>query len=139
MSYATLRADIEGRFSTNWTYTAVAWQNKTFDPAKKDDVGTFDINLPWVRLTVNNGESNQASIEGSSPLKRALGIISVQVFTQPNVGGGLSDTYVDNVAAIFEDQSFGGVICRATSKRVIGHSRDCYQVNANTTFTFDYT
>lgn len=138
MSYATLRTAVEGRFSSNWTYTAIAWQNKTFDPSNKDDLGAFDINLPWVRITINNGDSDQASIE-NNPLKRATGIISVQVFTNPNTGGGLSDTYVDNVAAIFEDQSFGGVICQATSKRFVGQSGDWYQVNANTTFSFDYT
>lgn len=138
MSYATLRTSIESRFGTNWNYTPVSWPNKSFDPAEKKDVGTFEINEPWVRLAINTGLSEQASLE-ENPLKRVIGVIAIQIFTKTNTGTGLSDTYADNVEAIFGDQSFGNVVCRSTTKTTVGKTGDWYQVNAVTPFTYDYT
>ena len=138
MSYVSLRQAIEARFNTNWTFTPIQWPNKDFDPNESRYVGTFDIGGNWVRLAINTNEPDQVSV-GGTPLKRVYGIISVSVFVPFNTGTGSADSLVDSVASIFEDQSFGGVVCRTTERRVIGKTESWYQVNANTMFNFDYT
>jgi hypothetical protein len=138
MSYSALRSAIEARFKSNWTYTPVQWPNKSFDPNNQNDVGSFNVGGKWVRFTVNTGTSQQVSIE-STPLKRITGIIVVQIFLPIDAGLGDADTLADHVRTIFEDQSFSGVICRATSKVNVGPSKEWFQVNANTLFNYDYT
>lgn len=138
MSYVTLRTVIETRLNTNWTYTPIQYPNKVFDPNDSAFTKTFDPGGDYIRLAINTGASVQIGI-GNPPLKRVSGVIAISIFVPHDAGHRNVDTYVDYVRSIFEDQSFSGVICRATERVIVGKTESWYQVNANTSFDYDYT
>ncbi len=117
MSFATERTSIESRLKANWTTTAIAYPNVGFNPENA---------VPWVRLTILNGESGPRNVNAG---KRHLGVIVLQIFVPQNTGTHIARGYADSLAAIFEDAQFSGILCGVASIETIGNTNTWYQIN----------
>lgn len=117
MSFKNERIAIENRFEEFWNETPIAWENVAFDTPN---------NSAWVRLNILNGSSNYRAING---LKRNLGIITVQIFTQKDTGTNVAREYADTIRGIFESKKFSDVVCDVASINTIGADSVWHQIN----------
>lgn len=129
MGFDTGRKDVETRFQNYWgTTTEVLYDNMTRVPER----GT-----PWVRLTINEGQSNIIGIADTN-LYRNLGVIIVQVFVPEGQGTASARQLADQAAAIFRGAQFGsGITCRAPQLANIGVIDGWYQINVSVPFFRD--
>lgn len=119
MSYEAELEAIEGRMNTNWTTTPIVFENVDYVPVD----GT-----PYVELFVKSADAVRASL-GPSALHRIVGVILVNIHVPKGTGTNLARTYGDTIAAIFRDQAFSGVVCRAASVRSIGPVNEWFVVS----------
>lgn len=133
MSFANLRAALEGRFATNWGSTApVKWQNAPFNPPAAS---------PWVAFWILDGHGAQKSLQ-SNPLHRFVGLVTVQVFTPEATGTNRGRELADTAAAIFRRAQFavtggGTVTCRTPSLKNLGLEAGWLQLNVETPYQYD--
>lgn len=132
MSFFADHTAIESRFETLWVdgseaRTPVAYENVDFKPKAEES---------FVRLTIIDGESRQASLE-DSPLHRRIGIIVIQIFTRPGLGTQPAEALADYAAIIFRSVQFSGITCRSPEYRKIGEVEDWYQINVEVPFYVD--
>jgi hypothetical protein len=98
VSSDAVRQAIETRFQTNWTTTTIKWDGVPFqEPEPK---------APWVAFVVLMGDGNQASL-GDAPLKRVVGVVSLQIFLPENSGVQVAYSLADTFAGIFDRKQFG--------------------------------
>lgn len=130
MSFATELTAIESRFLTNWNVSdgKVVYGNLQYNPPST----TSD---PWLRLTVQHGETNRASVYPDH--YRNNGVIFTQVFVRSNQGSIEAMALADKVAAIWRGQQFSGIHCLAVSVVDVGISNGWYQVNVVCPFYHD--
>lgn len=117
----------------------------------KDNFTTVPFELPnekgntpasgsWIRFTVFEDDSEQTTLGqiGNRKFKRA-GMILINIFTIMNIGVKESNTLADELRAIFEGVSFGGVRCYNAVARDIGDSDQgsWYQVNLEIDYDYD--
>ncbi|MEO1943429.1 MAG: phage tail terminator-like protein [Candidatus Thioglobus sp.] len=124
-SFAAERASIEGRLSSNWTTTAIAYDNVDFDAV---------TGVEWIRLTILPAETNYRALEAK---KRFNGIISIQIFSPRNKGTATIRTYADTLSGIFVDQKFDDVVCRSASITSVAQLSEWHQINLNIPFWRD--
>jgi hypothetical protein len=130
MSYEDASAAIEARLSSSWgSTTAVKWPNVKFEPTP----GT-----PFIELDIAWSDSRQASIE-STPLHRAVGIISINVYTALNIGSKTAEDYADTLAGYYRAAQFSGITCRSPVVRTIGEMDGWWVVNMSVEFQYDKT
>jgi len=130
MSYEDANAAIEARLNTGWgSTTGIKWPNVEFEPVP----GT-----PYIELQIVWADSRQASL-GASPLHRAYGLISVNVFTALNIGSKTADDYADTLAGIFRGASFSGITCRSPRISQLGEADKWWTVNVTVDFHYDKT
>jgi hypothetical protein len=103
--WADERAAIEAYFNTNWgTTTPIKWENATFvTPGTQNRT-----RQPWVALFIREAVGSRASI-GVTPLRRFVGTIIVQIFTDLNIGTNLARDYASQVADLWRDVTITGV------------------------------
>ena len=120
MSFADALTAIESRFYTLWSTSNadVTYGNVAFEP--KD-------NRPWIRLTVQHGDTNRAAVWPE--YYRSTGVIFAQIFIPPNKGSKLALTLADQVSAIWRGQQFSGISCLSPSVNDVGVREGWYQVN----------
>ena len=99
------RAAIEAYFNTNWsTTTPIRFENSPFvQPGTQNR-----LRQPWVALYIREAVGGRASI-GVRPLRRFLGTIIVQIFTDLNIGTNLARDYASQVADLWRDVTITGV------------------------------
>jgi len=117
MSNVDFRAAVGTLFDTGWaSATPIAWQGRSFEPAKDD--------TSWVRLSILESDTFQHEIGSTNVQQREVGLVMVQVFTQVDKGDGPALTLADSVATIFRRQNVlytnGRAIFRIPRVRVIG-------------------
>lgn len=122
MSFADALTTIESRFHSLWDKTDadVTYGNVAFQPRN---------NFPWVRLTVQHGDTNRAAVYPE--YYRSTGVIFAQIFVPPNKGTKLALTLADTVSGIWRGQQFSGVSCLAPSVTDVGVRDGWYQVNVS--------
>jgi|TARA_R110000803_G_scaffold115665_1_gene184180 hypothetical protein len=125
MSFASERANIEGRFNSNWTTTAIAWGNV--------DIETPN-NTSWVRFNILNGQTEYRAINYA---KRYNGIINIQIFVPLKTGTNTQRGYADTISAIFESQSFNDVVCDVASVTTVGTDDKWHQMNVDVPYWRD--
>ncbi len=103
--WADERAAIEGYFNTNWgTTTPIRWENIPFiQPGTQNRT-----RQPWVALFIREATAGKASI-GATPLRRSVGTIVVQIFTDLNIGTNLARDYASQVADLWRDVTITSV------------------------------
>lgn len=125
MSFEALTRVIETRFNSNYTSTPVAYENVPFTPPK---------GLPWVRLTVINGESVTQGITGSTPLVRDTGLIAITVFVPENSGTQAAKALVDVAKTVYEHTPFSGIVALTASVAPAGNFDGWHQTNITIPF-----
>jgi hypothetical protein len=124
-SFGAERTSIEGRLSSNWTTTRIAYDNVDFNAV----TGT-----EWIRLTILPAETNYRVLEAK---KRFNGVISIQIFSPRNKGTATIRAYADTLSGIFEDQKFDDVVCRSASITGVSQLSEWHQINLNIPFWRD--
>ena len=127
MTFEAARKNIEQRWADNWLYSAYVFDNR---PAPEGEE-------VWVRLTILDGDTEQASIGGPTSLYRHFGIIAVQVFVKEQTGTAKARQLADTVASIFRGQKFNGILCRSPAVQRVGVIEGWFQINVNVPFQWD--
>lgn len=131
MSFETTRAAITARFKSAWITASlpVAYENQ---PAP-------NIDGPWGRFTVIQGDTDPMQIGGSST--RGTGFIFLQVFLPLNTGTKKATDCADAFAAIFDRASFRSgtthVACLTTGMADVGERAGWTQKNIRVQFRRD--
>jgi hypothetical protein len=125
MSYAQERTDIESRLSSNWSTTAIKWDNVAYIPTP----GTA-----WIRCTILPGEVEALSF-GRDTTKEFMGLIDISIFTPKETGSVLARTYADTLSALFDMVAFGTIDCDEASVQNLGVDGDWYQLNITIPFS----
>lgn len=111
----TAAGAIRSRFSTQWaslrSYNApklkerVAWDNVPFTPPDAE----------WVRLSILWGDGFEMTAGDTGVGEtETVGVVSVQIFTQPGTGSGLAEQMAEDARDIFNrvDLSGSGYVIR---------------------------
>jgi len=98
-------------FNTYWTYTPVAWPNLQFDPSVVDE---------WVRITNIPGDSNQASMGGSTNLHRQFGLVLLELYIDQDSGARRSVELADLAINFFHGLALTGITFRSPDTAHIG-------------------
>lgn len=104
MSFEDQRKAIYQRFSTQWALTSyaatvpVVYENQPYKDTKGNDVHVSTG--PWIFISIQDGEGNQAGI-ANNPLLRYAGIILVQIFVREGSGISESRKIADVIEPIF--------------------------------------
>lgn len=112
MSFAGLRATIEGRFFAEWQTgspaaprTPVGWDGQEFAPP---------IGEASVRLSILQGDSINASMgDPGSNVVRYAGVVMIQIFTPGGQGSGAARALADHIRPIFTNWSDSGLRFRS--------------------------
>lgn len=107
MSFESERLAIETKFHNEWAH----WNGYPivfYDNTKT----TAATGVPYLRLTVENVDSKQASL-GGTKLFRNHGLIFITAFVSENEGTKKIREYIDRAATIFRFKTFNGIVCRA--------------------------
>ena len=132
MSFASERAAIEARLSTNWTTTTVQYENVPF---------TKPNNNTYVALFIINGDATQIDLV-PNPIHRFLGTITMQLFVPEGSGTNLVRGYADTLAGIFRNVQFnsgssGTILCRTPTIQRVGVNSGIYQTNVSVPYQRD--
>lgn len=93
MTYDEARAAIESLFAGAWSATAVAYQNVVFAPPGDP--------APWVRLSIENRGTVQASFGGTPRRFRCSGAVLVEIRQPPGAGTAAAYRLAGAVSALF--------------------------------------
>lgn len=139
MTFELERKNIEEEFAAGWTSatTPIAYDNVKGlvkgTAMVKDSTGLAE----WVRLEIINGPSDNVAI-GGSPV-RHTGTIVVNIFVKSGTGTDRARELADTVRGIFNNTSFDGIQCFATSLDTIGDNEGFYQMTCITPYYRDET
>jgi len=126
-TFQDIRSAIETRFSTNYTSTAISWDNVAYDPSPE---------TPFVRLIINEVDSFQVSMS-TTPCHRFTGIIHVLIMVPVGTGTNTARGYADIIAGIFRNAVFSGINCRTPRIVRVGDVGEYYQLSVLVNFWKD--
>lgn len=131
MSYLNEHNQIRGRLNTSWANaTPIAWPNLNFTPPNPQ--------VPWIRLFISDGDSNQIDLGANPATIRYAGLIFIQVFTKVDEGDAEALQLADSAKNIFHNWCGETVRCRAAKVKVIGNDGfGWYQINVAIPFYRD--
>lgn len=112
---------LEAQFITGWgSKTPIKFDNVVFD-----DTGLNE----FVEIKVINSLSTNPTLgSGTTKRKRHIGVFSVKVFTQQNVGTGAAYDYADDVGAIMDNFETTNLFTYASEARRAGEVEGGYFV-----------
>ena len=126
MSFAQAAQSIRERFSAEWSRTPIAYPNTPFEKPSG----------PWIRVTVRGSSAEQVATV--SKRLRHEGAVFVQVFTPEGQGDGEALSIADDVAALLEAQTLGGIRFYAATRRPEGVDENgWYMVIVSIPFEYD--
>lgn len=128
-TFESIRLAIERRLAS-WDGVPVEYDGAPQTPALK---AAIDAKEPWVRCTIQYGQSVTAGI-GSAPCVRRTGLIMMQIFTPLDRGSRPAALLADSLVPLFEFYQDGHFETQAMSVQRIGESDGWYQYNASTSF-----
>ena len=121
MDFEEIRSIIETRMAT-FIGAPVAFDNA----GNQSDVkAAIDAKTPWVRLTINHGQSLTSSI-GDGPCITRTGLIQVQIFTPVLTGTKQAANIADSLAALLQNWQSGKLTTRAASLNRTGPNDGWY-------------
>lgn len=132
MTFEEIRVAIETRMAA-WADAPIAWDGVPIGPAVKQ---AQDLGQPWVRLTIQHGDSFTAGI-GHKPCTRRTGVIMCQVFTARDIGSKPATDLADSLASHLEYWQSDRLDTQAASLHRVGPTDTYYQVNVNVGFRAD--
>jgi hypothetical protein len=126
-TFQDIRSAIETRFSTNYTDTAISWDNVAYDPSPETS---------FVRLIINEVDSFQVSMS-TTPCHRFTGIIHVLIMVPVGTGTDTARGYADTVANIFRNACFDNINCRTPRIVRVGDVGEYFQYSCLINFWKD--
>lgn len=132
MTYEEIRAAIETHLAA-WTDAPIAWDGVPIGP---DVQAAQDQRTPWVRVTINDGDSFTSGI-GDKPCVRRTGLIICQVFTARDIGSAPARSLASSLAAHIEHWQSGTLSTYSAGLTRIGPDDNYYQVNVSCAFRAD--
>ncbi len=129
MTFDEIRIAIESRMVA-WDGVPVAYDGAPNGPSVDAAIANQE---PWVRLTIQHGDSFVAGL-GSEPCVRRPGLIMCQVFTKDNQGSRQAYQIADSLAAHLQFWRTGHLETLASSVQRTGPSDGWYQLNVSTPF-----
>lgn len=129
MGYDAFRQSVQQQVRDNWTTTPILYDASQAVPQNED----------WIRITMIDADSFQASIGGGSGgvKYRHPGAVVLEVFTSEREGSGKAMRYADTLAAVFRGQTVGGALFRSPTVRQIGAQEGWYRVHVICPFQRD--
>ena len=124
---------IENRFSTFWGETTDIEYDNIVESTQRDKT------LPWVRLTIVNGDSFHSGIGTDAQQFRNLGRIIVQIFIPIGRGTSDADVLADSIISDWRGAKFNGVNCGVPQVVRVGQSGDWFQKNVSIPFRWEVT
>jgi len=128
MTIQDKHAIIIKRFKDNFSTTPIAYENVEFK---------VDTDVDWVRLSVQNGDSNQVSMGTPAVANRFVGIIFVQIYTRAGRGTATALSIAQEVSDIWRNKQFDGITCRAPDINHLGVEGSWFQINVSCEFFYD--
>lgn len=116
----------------SWDGVPVAFDNV---PASQAVLDAQAAKTPWVRLTINHGDSFTSGL-GSEPCVRRTGLIAVQVFSAEGRGSRDAHLIADSLAAHLQYYNDGQFSTLAASVQRVGPRDGYYQMNCTTPFRY---
>lgn len=132
MGFEDIRLAVESRLAS-WPDAPVAFDNVQTQPSVQAAIGA---KAPWVRLTINHGDSLTAGI-GSSPCVRRTGLVQCQVFTAERIGSSQAAQLADSLAAHLEYWQQGSLETQAASVQRVGPQDGWFMYLASVPFRAD--
>lgn len=129
MGFEDINLAIETRLY-EWDGPPVAYDNVPAGQAVQD---AQDAKEPWVRLTIQHGNSLTAGV-GSSPCVRRPGVIICQVFTAERVSTQPASQIADSLAAHLQYWRTGALETLVASVSRVGHANGWHQINVSVPF-----
>lgn len=125
--FEDIRKAIEVQLKSNWTTTDIAWDNVIYTPIAR---------TAYIKLRISYSSVNQVS-GGQTPLFRAYGQVTVEVYVPVETGTNTIRGYADSLTTIFENKAVSDVQFLATYINRIGDIGEYYQLNVITPFYAD--
>lgn len=132
MGFDDIRSAIESRMA-QWGDAAVVFDGIPKSQAALDAIENGE---PWVRLTIQHGEST-APYKGAEPGIRRTGLVMCQVFskmTPSNRGSHQAMDVADSLAEHLQFYRVDGLETLVSSLNRVGEQDGYYQVNLTTPF-----
>lgn len=129
MGFEDINLAIETRLY-EWDGPPVAYDNWKTTPSVK---AAQDAREPWVRLTVQHGDSLTASI-GSAPCVRRTGVIQCQIFVDEHVSTQPASQIADSLADQLQYWRTGALETLASSVRRGGPTDGWFMYVVSTPF-----
>lgn len=105
MSYESEHNELRSRFNDQWgDTTPVAWPDVTFNPE--------NLTVPWVRFSIQDGNSKQLTIGADNNPHRCFGQVSIQIFIPLGQGDATALQLADAAAGIFRNWRGTNIVCR---------------------------
>lgn len=157
MGFDEIRQIVEGRLS-EWLESPIRWDNldgamytqaaidnrfdeleigdkwpgaETGATANSKTLSEYDV--PWIRLTIQHGDSMVASI-GTSPEVRRTGLVDIQILAPKHKGSASAYQLADKVADIIQFYRSGHLETMASSVERVGKEEDWYNLLVSTPF-----
>ena len=90
MSFLSIYNAIRDKWVNEWSYTDSTFDNEVFTPG----------NIPWVRLSIRDGDAQQISL-GVPSLDRHAGVLFISIFVPINKGQEQARWLADKAGDIF--------------------------------------
>lgn len=132
MSFEAIRKSIEGRMAT-WGQYPVEYDGHATPPPV---AAAQAAKTPWVRLTIQSGDSFVAGI-GSGPCVSRTGLVFLQIFTKPNTGTAEANRVADSLVEHFQTWQDGPLETQAMSMQRVGEQDGYWQTNLQAPFRYD--
>jgi hypothetical protein len=132
MTYEEIRVAIETYMAT-WAGAPIAWDGV---PIGATVAAAQSAGTPWIRVTVNDGDSFTAGI-GSEPCVRRTGVIQCQIFTARDRGSRPARVIASSLAEHLEYVQLGHLETQAARLINAGPDDNYYQLNVQCGFRAD--
>lgn len=125
MSLATVRQSIETHLSTNFTSYPIKYENIPFDAPD---------NTSWIACHIKRNILPTPELDSSYEV---VGMLILQVFTPLNSGMVVSNTIIDSLAVLYNNQyNISNLWFGDADIDDVGKSDVWYQVNLSVPFTY---
>jgi len=112
---------IINKFASEYVLSDIQYENVPFDLNRAAE---------FVRLSIVKGDSDQASMGGTSGnFFKQDGVIFVQVFTPLGLGTSPANTLAESISGIWRNQQFNNIVCGAPDINHIGEVEGWFQIN----------
>ena len=122
-----IRQKSENNLNANWTSTPIAYDSIRFDS---------DAQNRWIRHTLLTGEALQRAIPDCV---RHTGIVSIEVYTEQDVGAKPAYDMADAVVTLYALKNIGGIIFQMGSINRVGYVDDVYKLTVFIPYYYDET